>query len=460
MSILIGYFLLIIGIGVWSRKRADSRDGFFVAHRNGTTFLITGSLLATIIGGSATVGLAGLGFERGLTGAWWLLVGSLGLLVLGALARRIRGFSLYTLPELVERQYDRRAGLATSILIIIAWTGVVAGQIVAAGRVLSVLASGSAVFWMLIFTAILVVYAALGGQYSVVRTDAIQAVILLVGILVALAFILPLVGGLGGLKASLPPDYFSFPLSSGFGWKALLSLLLLVGATYVVGPDMYTRLFCAREGRIAQRSVLVTSLLVFLFAFVIALIGMSARVLAPHISAEQAFPQMIGEALPSGVGVVVLVALVAALMSSADTCLLSQSVILTEDILKRFRPIDERRTLLLARFSIVVLGLVAAGLAITLKGVISALLFAYTIFTCGLVAPVVAGFYKERLGVTTHGALAALIGGGGLGLLGRIPGLDIPLKEDLGLVGFAVSVFLLFGVSLLTRKLERQKGVL
>jgi len=376
MSILIGYFLLIIGIGVWSRKRADSRDGFFVAHRNGTTFLITGSLLATIIGGSATVGLAGLGFERGLTGAWWLLVGSLGLLVLGALARRIRGFSLYTLPELVERQYDRRAGLATSILIIIAWTGVVAGQIVAAGRVLSVLASGSAVFWMLIFTAILVVYAALGGQYSVVRTDAIQAVILLVGILVALAFILPLVGGLGGLKASLPPDYFSFPLSSGFGWKALLSLLLLVGATYVVGPDMYTRLFCAREGRIAQRSVLVTSLLVFLFAFVIALIGMSARVLAPDISAEQAFPQMIGEALPSGVGIVVLVALVAALMSSADTCLLSQSVILTEDILKRFRPIDERRTLLLARFSIVVLGLVAVGLAITLKGENSALLFA------------------------------------------------------------------------------------
>jgi SSS family solute:Na+ symporter len=460
MSILIAYFVLIIGIGLWSKKRADSRDGFFVAHRSGTTFLITGSLLATIIGGSATVGLAGLGFERGLTGAWWLLVGSLGLLILGALAGRIRGFSLYTLPELVERQYDRRAGLATSILIIVAWTGVVAGQIVAAGRVLSVLASGSAVFWMLMFTVILVVYAALGGQYSVVRTDAIQAVVLVVGILLALGFLLPLVGGLGGLKASLPPEYFSFPLSSGFGWKALLSLLLLVGATYVVGPDMYTRLFCAREGNTAQRSVLVTSLLVLLFAFIIALIGMSARVLTPDIPAEQAFPQMIREALPSGVGVLVLVALVAALMSSADTCLLSQSVILTEDVIKRFRPIDERRILLLARLSIVVLGLVAAGLAITLKGVISALLFAYTIFTCGLVAPVVAGFYKDRLGVTRHGALAALIGGGGLGLLGKFPGLYIPLKEDLGLVGFAVSVFLLFGVSLLARKLKRQDSVL
>jgi SSS family solute:Na+ symporter len=87
-----------------------------------------------------------------------------------------------------------------------------------------------------------------------------------------------------------------------------------------------------------------------------------------------------------------------------------------------------------------------------LKGVISSLLFAYTIFTCGLVVPVIAGFYKEKLKVTPQGALAALIGGGVTGLMGKIPGLDIPLKGDLGLIGFAVSAILLFGVSFLTRK--------
>jgi SSS family solute:Na+ symporter len=87
-----------------------------------------------------------------------------------------------------------------------------------------------------------------------------------------------------------------------------------------------------------------------------------------------------------------------------------------------------------------------------LKGVISSLLFAYTIFTCGLVVPVIAGFYKEKLKVTPQGALAALIGGGVIGLLGKIPGLDIPLKADLGLIGFTVSAVLLFGVSFLDLK--------
>jgi SSS family solute:Na+ symporter len=454
LTIIAVYFLAIIGIGVWSKRRAGSQNGFFVAHRRGTLLLITGSLVATAIGGSATVGMAGLGFKQGLTGAWWLLVGSIGLVILGVFfARRVRAAALYTLPELVERQYDRRMSLAASILIVIAWVGVVAGQIVAAGAVLSILGIGSVAFWMTVFTIVFVAYAILGGQFSIIRTDVFQAVILFLGIFAALALVFSQVGGLDGLKASLPPSYFSFPISTEFDWKMLLSLLILVGATYVVGPDMYSRLFCAKGEKTAQRSAILSAFLFIPLAFAIIFIGMSAKVLYPEITAEGAFPQVITSVLSPGLSGLILAALVAALMSSADTCLLTQSVILTEDIIKRVHPaLDERKTILLTRLSLVGLGLVALGLALALKGVISSLLFAYTIFTCGLVVPVVAGFYKEKLKVTPRGALAALIGGGVVGLLGKIPGLDIPLKGDLGLIGFAVSAVLLFGVSFLTRK--------
>ena len=460
LSIIIAYFFAIIGIGVWSKRQAGSQNGFFVAHRRGTLPLITGSLIATAIGGSASVGMAGLGFKQGLTGAWWLLVGSIGLVLLGVFfAKKVRGAALYTLPELVERQYDRRMSLAASILIVIAWVGVVAGQIVAAGKVLSILGTGSAAFWMTVFTVVFVIYAILGGQFSIIRTDLFQAVILFIGIFAALALVFPQVGGLDGLKSSLPPGHFSFPTSPEFGWKMLLSFLILVGATYVVGPDMYTRLFCAKEERTAQRAAILSAFLFIPLAFAIIFIGMSAKVLYPEISAEGAFPQVITGVLSPGLSGLLLAALVGALMSSADTCLLSQSVILTEDIIKRVRPaIDDRKTVLLTRLSLVGLGLVALGLALALKGVISSLLFAYTVFTCGLVVPVVAGFYKERLNVTPQGALAALIGGGVIGLLGKIPGLDIPLKEDLGLIGFAVSAILLFGVSFLDLKGLSMRG--
>jgi SSS family solute:Na+ symporter len=454
LIIVVVYSLAMMGVGLGARKKARSQNGFFVAQRQINVIFITGSLIATAVGGSVTVGMAGLGFGRGLTGAWWLLVGSIGLLILGTFfARKVRGAALYTLPELAEKQYDRRVGLAASILIVIAWVGVVAGQIVAAGKVLSILGMGSATLWMVIFTIVFVAYTVIGGQLSVLRTDLFQAIIIYLGIFIALALFLPQVGGLDGLRLSLPPDFFSFPVSSQFDWKALLSLLILVGTTYVVGPDMYTRLFCAKNEKTAQRATFLSAFSFVPLAFAVVLIGMGARVLYPQISPEQAFPQVISGVLSPWLGGLVLAALVAALMSSADTCLLSQSVILTQDIIKRFLPsLSEKKTILLTRLNIIILGLLALGLAMVLKGVISSLMFAYTIFTCGLVVPVIAGFYKEKLKVTPQGALAALIGGGVIGLLGKIPGLDIPLKGDLGLIGFAVSAILLFGVSFLDQK--------
>jgi len=455
VMLVIVYCLAMIGIGLAARKRVRSQDSFFVAQRQiGLVFLI-GSIVATAVGGSVTVGMAGRGYGQGLTGAWWLLVGSIGLVLLGFfLARKVRRSTLYTLPELVEKQYDRRMGLAASILIVIAWTGVVAGQIVAAGKVLSALGIASSALWMVIFTVVFVTYTVVGGQFSVIRTDLFQAIIIYLGIFIALALLLPQVGGLGELRSSLPQDYFSFPLSPGFGWKSLLTFLILVGATYIVGPDMYSRLFCAKDETTAQKATFFSALAFIPLAFAIVLVGMCARVLYPQLSdPEQAFTQVISGVLQPWLGGVVLAALVAALMSSADTCLLSQSVILTQNIIKRFQPsLSEKNAILLTRFNIIILGLLALGLAMTLNGVISSLLFAYTVFTCGLVVPVIAGFYKDKLKVTPRGALVALIGGGLIGLLGKIPSLDIPLKGDLGLIGFVVSAILLFGVSFIDRK--------
>jgi SSS family solute:Na+ symporter len=464
LIIVVVYSLAMIGVGLGARKKVRSQNGFFVAQRQINVAFITGSLVATAVGGSVTVGMAGLGFGRGLTGAWWLLVGSIGLLILGVFfARKVRGAALYTLPELAEKQYDRRVGLAASILIVIAWVGVVAGQIVAAGKVLSILGIGSGALWMVIFTIVFVAYTVIGGQLSVIQTDLFQAIIIYLGIFIGLALFLPQVGGLDGLRLSLPPDYFSFPVSSQFDWKALLSLMILVGATYVVGPDMYTRLFCAKNEKTAQKATFLSAFSFVPLAFAIVLIGMGAKVLYPQISPEQAFPQVINGVLSPWLGGLVIAALVAAFMSSADTCLLSQGVILTQDIVKRFLPsLGEKKTILLTRLNIIILGLLALGLAMILKGVISSLLFAYTIFTCGLVVPVIAGFYKEKLKVTPQGALAALIGGGVIGLVGKLlekfPSVDIPLKSDLGLIGFAVSAILLFGVSFLDLKRSSLRG--
>jgi solute:Na+ symporter, SSS family len=445
LAIVIIYFIAVIGIGLASRRKGWGLDDFFVSGRRVSTLFITGSLLATIIGGSATIGMSGLGFTRGLTGSWWILAGSAGLLVLGLFfAKKVREFGLYTLPELAGRQYDSRVALASSVLIAVAWIGVIAGQIIAAGKIFSALDIGSSTLWMVIFTFTFVSYVIWGGQNAVIRTDILQAALIYAGIFVGFGFTLWQVGGLSGLNQALPADRFSFPLSSNFGFPELASYLLLVGSTYVVGPDIYSRLFCARDTRTAKKAVLWTAVLLVPIALAITIMGMGASVLFPQISAEQALPTLILSLFPAWVGGLVLAALISAVMSSADATILSASTIITVDILARKRPAwDKEKLLKYTRIGVLALGLLSLGLALMLQGVINAMMFAYTVFTCGVILPVLVGFFRHRLRVTSNAALAAIIGGGSTALVSRLWSIKY---LDLGAI--LVSALLLFAVSL------------
>ena len=455
LVIILVYFLGMLAIGFASRAKTRQADDFFVAGRKGSSLFITGSLLATIIGGSATVGMAGLGFTQGLTGAWWLLSGSVGLIVLGLFfARRVRKLALYTLPELVENQYDRRMSLASSLLIVVSWIGITAAQIIAAGKILGILGVGSPVMWMIIFTIVFVTYTVLGGQYAIIRTDTIQAVIIVGGILGGVARLLSRIGGWGGLQSALPPEHFAFPTSPLFGGTSLVTMLLVVGLTYVVGPDMYSRIFCARDDRTAKTATLWTGGLIIPIALAITLIGMGAAVLFPEISAEQALPMVIKEVFSPLLGGVVLAALLCAVMSSADTTLLSASTILMVDIVGWFKPsLRQKGIISHSRWVIIILGICSLAVALVLKGVISALLFAYTIYTAGVIMPVIFGFFRERLKVTPTGALTALIGGGTLGLLSKL----LPIKY-LDLWAIALSAIILFLVSYIDNRVRGSRG--
>jgi len=454
LIIIAVYFLAVITVGLVSRRRARGADDFFVAGRNGSTLFVTGSLVATIIGGSAIMVTSSLGFIRGLTGVWWLLVGSIGLLVLGVfLAKKVREFGLYTLPEMVEKQYDKRVALVGSMLIVVAWIGVVGAQIIAAGSIMGVLEIGDPLLWMVLFAAVFVVYTVLGGQHAIMRTDSLQAVIIFAGIFGGLALLLSRLGGISGLTNGLPVEKFAFPLGPQFGGYDLMALLLLVGLTYVVGPDMYSRLFCARDSGVARASVLWTALLIIPVAFAITMIGMGAAALFPDISSGQAFPTVMKEVLPPFFSGLVLAALLCAFMSSADTTLLTASTILTMDIVGKIKPsLSPGKKLIISRWGIVVLGIASLILALYLGDIITAILFAFTVYAAGLIIPVLAGFYRDRLKVTPMGALVAIVGGGSVAVISKLMGIKY---LDLGALG--ISLVLLFAVSFIEKKVKSSR---
>ncbi|MBN2687965.1 MAG: sodium:solute symporter family protein, partial [Deltaproteobacteria bacterium] len=329
-----------------------------------------------------------------------------------------------------------------------AWLGIIAGQIIAAGKILSVLWPGHSELLMILAASVFVTYTVLGGQYSILRTDLIQSGIIVAGLSLCLMISLPAAGGLTAVMDALPPSYFAFPVSPSFGWMDLAGFLLFVGSAYLVGPDIYSRIFCSRSPEVARRSVMFAGFTMIPLAFFIVMIGITARVILPGIPAESALPALIMKSIPAGLSGLIIAALLAAVMSSADTCLLTTSTILTADVIDPLRrsKMTERQLLLVSRIGVVIIGAISLLIAVTLKGIIASLLLGYTVYTSGLVIPVLLGFYSKHLKLNSFGVIAAVVGGGGMGLLLKLSGYN-----NLSLMTLPLSALLLFGGSYCSR---------
>jgi len=440
------FFIAMLLVGAYSARKIKGPDSFFVADRAGSGFLITGSLLATILGGSSTIGLAGLGYQKGLVGAWWLLVGSAGLLLLAFwMARKVREFAVYTLPGILEKQYGGKSTrVVASLVIATAWFGIIAGQIIAAGKILAVLWPGHLETYMVLAAAVFILYTVLGGQYSILRTDVVQSLIIFAGILLTFFLGSGAAGGWGKMTAALPAGFLDFPTSSAFSSTDLLTFLLFVGAAYLVGPDIYSRILSSRSPGVARRALVTSALFLVPAAFLLTLIGMTARVLLPEIPPESAFPALVLHTLPQGLNGIVLAALLAAVMSSADTCLLTTGTILTVDVLQPLFgfPVKDKAVLRVSRTVVIAVGILSLLIALKMKGVIASLLLGYTVYSGGLIVPVILGFYADRLKFNHVGVMTALIGGGGASLF-----LKLGNHGDFLLLTFPLSAVLLFAGS-------------
>jgi len=442
--VIAAYLLAMLAIGALGR-RIKGLEGFHLAGRNIKLVHLTGTFCASIIGASSTLGMAGLGFSSGLPGAWWMLSGTAGLLVLAAFfAKRVRESGCFTLPELVGSFYGDTSRIAASILIVVSWIGVIAAQILAAGKVLGAVMGGEEMLFMAACTAVFVIYTVHGGQGSVVRTDLVQLLIILTG----MAFLFSRGLESSGLGLLLEQ---SFPTSAGMdGWQ-VLSMLAIVGSAYLVGPDLHSRMLSSHSPREARASAALSALILIPLAFLITSLGIFACRLYPAASAEDAILVLMTELLSPALQGLVAAAMLAAFMSSADTSLMTATSILTLDLFhKAFPNSSEQRLMAVSRLFVAVLGFSALALAASSPSIIQTLMIAYTVFTSGLLFPVIAGFYKGRLGLTPSGALAALVGGGITAVL---------FGQSYPLLGMAVSVALLFGISWLERRLWRQDGV-
>jgi SSS family solute:Na+ symporter len=263
-------------------------------------------------------------------------------------------------------------------------------------------------------TAVFVLYTALGGQFAVVRTDAVQYGLMVVAIPgLALAFALARPRAFEGLPAAA----LDFPTSPTLSAADVLGLLVLIGLPHLVGSDVYAKLLSCRDGKTARRAALAAALSKVFFGAAVAAIALAARASLPPGPAVTTLPRAILAFVPPPLDALVLVGLVATMHSSADAVLLSAAAVTVRDLAPRSHPGPSGvRTARALAPVYAALGLLLA-LAMN-RDVLETLKLGYSIFAAGLILPVLAALLVPGR-VPTSGAIGAMIAGGAAAAIGR-----------------------------------------
>lgn len=445
--IIILYLVILSSIGVLSTKLVKNKSDFFVANRKLGLLTTVSSLTSTGIGGSATIVASIYVYTRGLPGIWMNLSAGLGLILLGfTFAAKVRRMKAFSLAEIVEKLYDRKTRYIASILIILAEIAWLALVIQATQLILTIILNINQTVAIYLSTGIFILYTILGGQFAVSYSDVFQILLMFSGILfIASPIVLIKVGGFSGIK-TLPIEMLMFPINSKMGWLDVISLIFLMGLPHLVGPDIYAKILSARDEKVARQGALISGILRIIWGIAIAIIALGAVKLLPNLeNPALVLPQLIVNTFNPYLSGILIATFIATMMSSADTILLTSSTVLSNDIF--FYLLKNKNDLLIIRLLVFFIGVLGLLMALYFKDIIKTLELAYTIFASGLIIPIIAGFYKEKLKVNENGALASMIGGGSISLLMKLNIINIFPQLNPVLIGMGISLFLLFAVS-------------
>jgi SSS family solute:Na+ symporter len=459
------YLLLLAAIGFWS-YRHSGRDpvSYFLAGRGLGSLALTLTTLATLLSAFTFIGVPADAYTHGLgiflgVGVTTALISGLFLWVGYRVWLAAQHFGFITPSEFFGHRFQSPLLALLYCLSALVFTApYISIQIIGGARTLAAVLGEGIPYWPLAVVVALVIlgYVLFGGSQAVVWTDVVQGIILILGM--GVAFV-ALALGVGQEAAGQLDPWLSLPGPNGrWSWQGLFGNQLLFFMATPLFPQFFQRFYMAKSARPFQTLMVVWPLLILLVFFPAALLGVWGRLAFPSLEkADQIMPLML-QTLPGGVAAVVITAALAALMSTADSQLLTASSLVTRDLVvtlfrRQLSPHQEEQ---LGRWVVLGIGLASFAIALNPPGLIVEIA-TWSFQGNAMLFPIlIAGLYWKR--ATRAGAVAGALVSSGL-TLGWLAGL-LPKAWTGGWLPVIPAVVIgsgvLIGVSLLTQPPKEQ----
>ncbi|WP_114423150.1 sodium:solute symporter family protein [Nocardioides houyundeii] len=409
--------MLVVGIAV-SRKVDGDSANYLVAGRSLGVPLVAVALTTAAVDSNATVGNTDLSSAYGFWAGASLALGLAICLALSGLflAKPMNRMGLYTLGDFFARRYDRRVEVTASLLMIFAFTILLAGNLVAMGFMVEYFTPLGYELGVVLAVLLVLAYTIGGGLFSDAYTAVIQAVITVVAtvalfVWVATEYGLSLPVGMGPFDLGQLTDTSQ---GAAVNWATLVSL----GIGDLVAIDFMQRIFAARTPEIAQRSCYLGAAITAGIGVVWSLIALSTTdALGLSLDDGPVMYQLLDGPAPALIAVLSLSGIVAASFSTASGAILATSAVAVRNVLGVRRVVAQGQADPLLRWTrmamvpVVVLGVYFA-IRVSETGIL--LTLAFDLMLACLIAPFILGLFWK--GSTS---MAALVGCG-VGLVVRV----------------------------------------
>ncbi|MCO5761337.1 MAG: hypothetical protein NHG36_07475, partial [Chromatiaceae bacterium] len=305
----------------------------------------------------------------------------------------------YTIGDIIARVFGDNIRLMVSAVLFLAWLMVLAGQIIAGGNILTQFLGSEALGYAL-FTLIFTVYTLLIGQAGTVKTGFLQVVVMVMGLVLLLALSL----AAPAVAEPRPPLDLHFGFDDAFTFTLFLGIFIPVGLSYLFGPDMYSRIFVARDIASARRGLLLASALIVAISLLIVLIGILAKDIITVAKPDLTIQTLVTRLFDGQLADFVLVALLSIPLSGADIILITAATLLGRDVIAHGlrvlgRAPDDAAQVWIIRGCMALAAVLATLFALRLKAIIPSLLIAYKVFSIGIVPLLFLALLRIRRGL-------------------------------------------------------------
>lgn len=455
------YIILALAVAFWARHGVRTNmSSYFIGGRNMNGILSALSYSATTYSAFMLVGLAGLTYQGGVGALGFEIVYFTGVSLVALFGPRFwlagKKFGYVSPAEMVGDRYQSKP--VASVISIISCLFLIpycAVQLAGVGYLLQGITNNAIPFTtgVVIATVLAILFSYTAGIYSVVWTDSLQAIIMIITATLVVLLVVHHLGGFGVFFDTLQinhPQALSVPGNGYFSFATFVSLTLPWFFFSLSNPQVSQRLFMPASLKGLRQMLIGFLAFGFIYTFVSVLWGFSALQMFPDLTtADLATPKLLSsELVPPILGVIVMVGILAAAVSTIDSIMLTLSSMFAKDVYGNVKQhASDAKQLRIGKIVIPIIAILAfafAELQLNLIAVLSVAASSGLIVT----VPAFIGTFFWKRGTAT-GVITSVLLGAILVLLMEFAGWT-PLGFGSGVWGLVMSAILFTGISLIT----------